>query len=118
MQELIEEIKKDKNGFKVVSYIDNGETITYNLDKREFFTYVLFNDNKPIYVGSTSSLKARINSHKKDKGFDRYLLLGPFFNEDAARFSEKSCISLMKAIFPNNVLNKNSTGQCSEFIYV
>ena len=111
--------KKIKKGLVKIYYIDeNGEENYYLVDERIHYTYVLFLKNIPIYVGTTVNIDSRIKSHKKQKTFDTYLVLGPNYTDVQATVSEKTTISLLKKLFPNSILNKNSCGGCSDFLTI
>lgn len=111
--------KKIKKGLFKIEYIDeNGEENYYLVDERIHYTYVLFLNNIPIYVGTTVNIDSRIKSHKRQKQFDRYLVLGPNYTDVQSTVSEKTTIALLKRLFPNSILNKNSIRGCSNFLTI
>lgn len=59
------------------------------------YVYVLYRDNKPIYVGSTTNIDQRIGAHSGRISFDTYRAT-EFETEDEARECEKAIIRTLR----------------------
>lgn len=70
-----------------------------------YYVYILFNKEKPIYVGCTKDLENRLNKHKKSKDFDSYSVVYSHSDRKKSLEIEKSLITAVKFI-NNDSLNK------------
>jgi len=57
--------------------------------------YILYNYEKPIYIGMTSNIIFRVDAHKRTKTFTHYAILGCFGNKQDALFVERTLIKFI-----------------------
>lgn len=55
-----------------LSYYANQAKTGYPDRNYAYLVYVLIDNNKIVYVGRSTNLKARLRQHRKDKVFDRF----------------------------------------------
>jgi len=61
----------------------------------KFKVYILYNYDKPIYIGMTSNIISRIVTHKLTREFTHYAILGCFSNKQDALFVERTLIKFI-----------------------
>lgn len=63
--------------------------------KEKYYLYVLVKDSKAVYIGVTKNTVRRTTQHRKNKDFDKLLVLKSFYNKEEALASERSIISFL-----------------------
>lgn len=114
----MDKINKLPAGVIEQEYIDyiTGEEKTMIIDKRKFYVYVLFYKKKPVYVGRTCNIKARINGHKASKRvFDSYHIAFDCYDDFQANITEQTLITYLKFLYPG-LHNKAFVRSCGDII--
>ena len=68
------------------------------------YVYVLYSNKKPVYVGTTKNLNARLKIHTKDKVFDSYSIA--YTNTD-----RKECLKIEKSLI---ICNSQQFLECKQ----
>lgn len=63
--------------------------------KEKHYLYVLVKESKAVYIGVTKNTVRRTTQHRKNKDFDKLLVLKSFYNKEEALASERSIISFL-----------------------
>lgn len=79
------------------------------LKSKDFYKlYVLWLNEKAIYVGVTTNINNRIRSHRLDKNFNKYSIIEMFENKKEA-YSAERCIIKFMSVCGVDSLFKNAT---------
>lgn len=97
---------------------ENGEIISFRIDKREWSIYVLLYNGLPIYAGQTTNINARISQHKyAGRKFDSYLIVNTVYTAPAANAAEQTILKYLHTMNPT-MENKKSNKGCSGIIRI
>ena len=72
----------------------------------KYYVYALTKNGVAVYVGCTKSVEKRIKKHKKDKDFDRWIIIESFNDKKDALLCERSIIKFITLFGGDGWYNK------------
>ena len=95
---------------KLISFLDDDGSII-KVEQEiiiEYSVYVLFYEDKPIYVGCTSDIENRLRQHRSTKIFNEYQIIYSDMDKSKAYKFESICILFLNSINDCKTFNKRT----------
>lgn len=82
-----------------------------------YYLYALIKNEKPIYIGVTTNVKARKNQHSKEKDFDRIIIIKEYEDKQLALCAENAIIRL-NGIIDIGLVNAKHEEDIAKNLYI